>query len=624
MNIRKYWSTFLLLLIFSTCASAQAWVARHGLSAADYQAEFNKWTGQGYRPVQLSASNNRFSVIFEKQANSPAWEARHGLSAADYQAEFNKWTKQGYRPVRVSGYNSGNQARFAALFEKRANSPAWEARHNLSAADYQTEFTKWTKQGYKPTDVSTYTIGGQDFYTVIFDKIANAPAWEARHGLSATAYQTEFNKWVGQGYRLTMVSANGSGRYAAVWEKTGTAAWQARHALSQQQHQDEFDRLYYQGYRPVWVTGTTINGKDSYAAVWEAKETFKSADMKKVDDAVAKYMQKYNVPGLSFALTKDGRLVLAKTYGFADKESNEMVAPRHRFRIASVAKPITATAIMKLAEQNKLKMSDKMFGQGALLGTTYGTQPYKKDVDKITVEHLLTHTGGGWASDLGFDPMFNDTGLNHKDLISKTLNDVPLEKTPGKEYHYSNFGFCVLGRLVEKISGQTYQNYVKSQILAPSGINSMEIAGDTEADRKPNEVKYYGQNGENPYGMKVARMDSHGGWIATPVDLCRFLVRVDKFNTKPDILKTATLTTMFTGSAANGGYAKGWAINNVPNYWHNGSLPGEQAFAVRTSDGFTWSVLVNTRTGGSFGGDLDALMWDVKKSITSYPSFDLF
>jgi CubicO group peptidase (beta-lactamase class C family)/transposase len=624
MKIHKYLTIMLLALVFTGSASAQAWVARHGLSAADYQSEFNKWTAQGYRPVQLSGHSDRFSVIFEKQNNPPAWVARHGLSAQDYQTEFTKWTGQGYRPVRVSGYASGNQARYAAIFEKRASSPAWVARHGLSAADYQTEFTKWTGQGYKPGDISAYTVNGQDLYAVIFEKAANAPAWVARHGLSSSDYQTEFTKWTGQGYRPAIVSANGAGRYAAVWEKTGNTAWVARHGLSTQQYQDDFDRMFYQGYRPIWVNGATMSGKDSYAAVWEAKETFHGADMKKVDDAVAKFMNQYNVPGLSFAISKDGRLVLAKTYGFANKETSEMVAPRHRFRIASVSKPITATAIMKLFEENKLKMSDKVFGAGALLGTTYGAQPYKENVDKITVQHLLNHTGGGWAADLGFDPMFNNTNLNHTDLISKTLNDQALQKIPGAEYHYSNFGFCVLGRVVEKLSGQTYPNYVKNQILNPSGVTSMEIAGDTEAQRKPNEVKYYGQNGENPYGMKVARMDSHGGWIATPIDLCRFLVRVDKFSTKPDMLKPATLTSMFTGSSANANYAKGWSVNNSPNYWHGGSLPGEQAIAVRTSDGFTWAVTVNTRTGGNFGGDLDNLMWTVKNSITFYPSHDLF
>lgn len=623
MKIHKHLTIMLLVLVFSGSALAQAWVARHGLSAADYQTEFNKWTQQGYRPVQLSGHSDRFSVIFEKQINAPAWVARHGLSAADYQTEFNKWTQQGYRPVRISGYASGNQARYAALFEKRANTPAWVARHGLSTADYQTEFNKWTGQGYKPTDISAYTVGGQDLYAVIFEKIPNASAWVARHGLSSADYQTEFNKWTQQGYRPVIISANGAGRYAAVWEKTGNTAWVARHGLSSQQYQDDFDRMFYQGFRPIWVNGTTVGGKDSYAAVWDSKETFKAADMKKVDDAVAAFMNQYDVPGLSFAISKDGRLVLAKTYGFADKEVGERVAPRHRFRIASVSKPVTAVAIMKLFEADKLKMTDTVFGSGALLGTTYGTQPYKTNVDKITVQHLLNHTGGGWAGDLGFDPMFSNTNLNQADLISKTLNDVALEKTPGAEYHYSNFGFCVLGRVIEKLSGQTYQNYVKNQVLNPSGITSMEIAGDTEAQRKTNEVKYYGQNGENPYNMKVARMDAHGGWIATPIDLTRFLVRVDKFNTKPDILKATTLTSMFTGSSANSGYAKGWAVNSVPNYWHNGSLPGEQAIAVRTADGFTWAVLVNTRANG-IGGDLDNLMWTIKNSITFYPSHDLF
>lgn len=614
---------FVLHVVFFNALTAQSWVARHGLSAADYQTEFNKWTQQGYRPVNLSAYNGRFSVIFEKQNNAPAWVARHGLSAADYQTEFNKWVQQGYRPTRVCGYTDGGQARYAALFEKRANSPAWTARHGLSAADYQTEFNKWTQQGYRPTDISTYTVNGQDLYTVIFDKIANGPAWEARHGLSAADYQTEFNKWVGQGYRLTMVTANSNGRYAAVWEKTGNTSWQARHGLSSQQYQDEFDRLFYQGYRPVWVSGANINGNDSYAAIWDAKDTYLQTDMQKVDAAITKFMKDYNVPGLSFAIAKDGHLVLVKTYGYANKETGEAVAPRHRFRIASVTKPITATAIMKLYEQNKLKMTDKVFGSGALLGTTYGTQPYKKDVDKITVQNFLNHNCGGWAADLGFDPMFNYTNLNKADLISKVLDDQPLQKTPGTEYHYSNFGFCVLGRVIEKLSGQNYDSYVKSQILAPAGISNMEIGGDTEADRKANEVKYYGQGGENPYNMKISRMDAHGAWIATPMDLVRFLVRVDDFTTKPDILQPATLGLMYTPSTTNAGYAKGWAVNKVPNYWHNGSLPGEQALMVRTNDGFCWSVLVNTRTG-NIGGDMDALMWTIKNSIGYWPSIDLF
>ena len=128
-------------------------------------------------------------------------------------------------------------------FNTFASAQAWVMRHGLSAAEYQAEFEKWTAQGYKVTDPSSSTVNGRDLYAVIFGKIANSPEWVARHDMSSADYQTEFEKWTGQGFRPVLVSANDSGRYAAVWEKTDKTAWQARHGLSGQQYQDEFDRL---------------------------------------------------------------------------------------------------------------------------------------------------------------------------------------------------------------------------------------------------------------------------------------------------------------------------------------------------------------------------------------------
>jgi hypothetical protein len=125
--------------------------------------------------------------------------------------------------------------------------------------------------------------------------------------------------------------------------------------------------------------------------------------------------------------------------------------------------------------------------------------------------------------------------------------------------------------------------------------------------------------------MKVARMDAHGGWIAKPIDLVRLSVRVDGLNPKPDILSASAIATMYQGSSVNSGYAKGWSVNKSNNHWHGGSLPGEQALMVNTNDGFSWAVLVNTRSKKSgFGGDLDKLMWQIKSKVTNWPSFDLF
>ncbi len=125
--------------------------------------------------------------------------------------------------------------------------------------------------------------------------------------------------------------------------------------------------------------------------------------------------------------------------------------------------------------------------------------------------------------------------------------------------------------------------------------------------------------------MKVHRMDSHGGWIATPIDLLRFLVRVDGFNKKPPLLSAATIKTMFTPPSVHPSYAKGWSITGQ-NYWHNGSLPGENSVMVRAGTGLEWAVVVNTRSQKTaFGNDLDQLMWNVTGKVTTWPAgLDLF
>ena len=121
-------------------------------------------------------------------------------------------------------------------------------------------------------------------------------------------------------------------------------------------------------------------------------------------------------------------------------------------------------------------------------------------------------------------------------------------------------------------------------------------------------------------------MDAHGGWIATPIDLVRFLNRVDRFNTVPDFLSNASIDEMTEATAQSGnGYAKGWSVNASNNYWHNGALPGTIGLMVRTNDGFCWSILINTRPDNDkFAGKLDKLMWDIRGAISDWPAHNLF
>lgn len=419
---------------------------------------------------------------------------------------------------------------------------------------------------------------------------------------------------------------------------------------------------------PPFLTTTTFPSvfADSFT------RGFKQKDLTTIDRIVDSFMRQYKVPGMSIAITHRGRLVYAKGFGFVRKltrlerwkrflteqgipEGLE-VNPWHLFRIASVSKPITAVAIMMLVEQGRLMLADRVFGNGALLDNDFGFGNLPPDyqntqrLSQITVQHLLEHTSGGWPND-GADPMFIKPEIDQSQLITWVLENRGLNRDPGSVHSYSNFGFCLLGRIIEKVTGQTYSDYVKDNVLKRCGIRNMHIAGNSLSDRRSDEVIYYGQpysvmikaggvpfsikQTDNPYSFNVARMDSHGGWLASPVDLVRFAVHVDGFPTKPDILNSNSIKTMTektTAREVGGGtsnYAKGWSVYIDPdenNWFHFGNLPGTLSLLVRGGNGFCWSALANTYSWtGYMKTDLDEqVMWKIINTVSKWPDHDLF
>jgi Bacterial tandem repeat domain 1 len=235
------------------------WVARHGMTSDQYQQEFDKFTGQGMRLVLVDGYEAdgvvHYAAIWNK-ASSPPWEARDGLSSAQYQAEFDKLVGQGFRLVWVNGYTAGGQDRYAAIWEK-SGGVEWVARHGLTAAQYQAEFDKHVADGFRLLVVSGYAVGNEARYAAIWAKTGGAP-WVARHGLTAAQYQAEFDKHVGEGFHLTLVNGYRVGNqtlYAAIWDKSPSPAWVARHGMTSDGYQQEFNTFTGQGYRLIDVSG---------------------------------------------------------------------------------------------------------------------------------------------------------------------------------------------------------------------------------------------------------------------------------------------------------------------------------------------------------------------------------
>ena len=336
-------------------------------------------------------------------------------------------------------------------------------------------------------------------------------------------------------------------------------------------------------------------------------------------------MSTYNVPGASLAISKHGKLVYRKSYGVADQGTGEKVTNESRFRLASVSKTFTGAAILKLVQEGKFSLDAKVFGAGAVLGTEYGTAPYSANLGNISVRHLLQNVSGSWGATTGGDVIDQNTAFTNTQFFTWLLSTRPNPQAPGTVYNYSNVNFCILGRIIEKASGKSYTNYIREDLLAPTGITSVDMSGKTIADRKPGEVKYHGQGNDAAYVYNIAfpRRDADGGLMSTATDLLKFVLAIDGFDTRPDILNTTSITALTTGSSVLPSYGLGTGIWAAENVWYNyGSLPGTRTGFMRRNNGMSAVLLLNSRVDPVAGENAFVTgMQDVLLDVVKNPSY---
>jgi N-acyl-D-amino-acid deacylase len=372
--------------------------------------------------------------------------------------------------------------------------------------------------------------------------------------------------------------------------------------------------------------------------------------LRSFDHTVARILELTGAPGAALAVARDGRLVLAKGYGYADIMTREPVSPTSRFRIASVSKPVTAAATMKLVEEGRLSLDDRVVE--VLDFETSGADSLDPRIRDITVGDLLYHSGGWDRERSGFDPPFA------ADRIAIALGEAPpadasqmvefvlrqeLDFEPGSRQVYSNIGYAVLGRVIEAVTGDSYERYVQRAVLEPAGVRTAVLARSFREQRVPNEVTYHDDRvflsmfpGRGmvpaPYGaFAIETMDAHGGWIASAPDLLRFITHVDQDPTVPDVLERETIESMISPHASASTdslfYARGWEILRQRDgvvWYHRGDLPGTTALLVcagRTQ----FALLMNGNAGSRENADrLLPMLLDAARNVEEWPDSDLF
>jgi CubicO group peptidase (beta-lactamase class C family) len=656
--------------------------AYHGVTAAQHQANFDKWSAQGYRMISLSVygdpGNALYAAVWVQRAG-PAWVAIHGVDAVDYQGFFTKWSNAGYFPVLVSATGAINHAVFASVFE-RGNPGPWFGRHGMTPADFAAANGSAVNNGQMIRSFSIYGTSSDRRYAAIWHPNPGYVKSHVHPADTASAYQTNFNAETQlpgvylNAYRPAYVALSRDAAYCSVFKDDFVGPWVARHGLSGSDYQSFFNQQVADGYYPIVVQGGGTTAAPIYAAIF-AKHDIPDARqwaitgaplaaLAPVDQAVRIFMEANGVRAAQVAIAKNGAIKASRGYTWAEP-AYRVTQPTDRFLLASCSKMFCAAAIQSLYNSSKLQpptltvkpngnekpvvgntvtgnktgatavvsavngdtltlvsvlntfttadtaatMSNSG-GTVAVLAYTPGTKVYPllgfshpadPRSDTITVQQLLDHQGGyndgrNPKYPAALDPTYSmrqiGQAIGHvvasKLDVARYMYGQPLQFPPGTDSAYSNYGYLLLGAVVEKVTGMSYHAYLAQAVLQPAGISEVEVFPTRAAGRTAHQAIAEDQD-QKSFGLGL-----------DPLDLASTLLIPNVYGGDGEINEigdpndgtaaSAEAMAQFIHTHAvwgNGGRAPGDA--------RAGSTPGASTWAESRWDGVDWAYTINTR-----------------------------
>jgi len=526
----------LMTLLSSPGFAGTPYMTKHGMTESRYQTETETQNQNGYRLVHLDGydvgGTAYYAAIWEEDTGREL-VARHRMTSAQYQTEYNQQSKDGYRLVHLDGYGVGDTAYYAAIWEKKSG-PKLVVRHRLTRAKFQTENDKQTKKGYRLISVEGYGVKSTANFAAIWEKRSGArPSTRIR--LTPRQYRTEFDKRVKDGYRLAYVSAYNVGSkdyYAAIWQKAGGPPWIARHKMTADFFESEFTQHYQEGYRLKSISGNLVGHSDRYTAIWEAQPDALTGqfctngycfDIEHFANNVEAAIKTYkNDSVVKFALeARRGVTVATREYG-PKRTSTTMPAVEFtvnaRFNSASVGKSVTAVALLQLLDASNVSIDADI---SDYLPPSW-TIPESSAM--VTFAEVLNHSSGYRDENAMVDGNTGYQYVHVKALVQNGIHEADKsacaigDMMPDGTKCYQHANYALARELVASLDGFSqwsgdpgpkssarFITYVNEQVFAPLGIYNVQFKADTYAP-----TLFY------PYPAGSSQGTTYGDWTLKP------------------------------------------------------------------------------------------------------------
>jgi CubicO group peptidase (beta-lactamase class C family) len=353
---------------------------------------------------------------------------------------------------------------------------------------------------------------------------------------------------------------------------------------------EEVEKLVSQGVEvgarsPMGITAAQIAKVRGYDEVSEFLVSKGAAppqpfDAREVVSAILEESASTDAPGVAVLVARDGEVIMKGAYGMADLANDVEVTPKTKFRIGSVTKQFAAVAILKLQEDGKLSVKDKLskfvpdFPRG----------------DEITIHHLLTHTSGIKSFTSKLDFMSKVTApASTKEMID-SFKDEPFDFDPGSKMAYNNSGYFLLGVIVEKVSGKSFDEYLREIFFEPLEMHDTGIHTSTAVlKNEATGYSYAGGKTSKALNWDMSRAGAAGAMYSTVEDLMRWSEGVfcGKVLSEESLKAAFTPLKLDSGEPPMMNYGYGWIMGEyrgLKTISHGGGLHGWSAFLVRYPD----------------------------------------
>lgn len=645
----------------------------------------------GFRPISIDAetvpvnspilANERARTLFATvwaRKPGPAWALAGPVAGSEFAVELARWRSKGYRPYAVV---AAAPSSFAALLVKDGLNAY--VRFDLDPEGFQAACDSARKERSKCEWIEAYGDPGRPRFAAVFARDTDATPWNYSLGDDTASLRAKREIFARVWVRPAHVATMPGGRFATVWEENSAGA------------QELYPELDAAGISaacgPVEsrsaVGGSAESGRDEAPRpvsirIWPGSpgkyalsEAERDAPLRRewtvngpeapgleaFDAYMRNLMRARGVRAGTLAIAREGRLVFAHGYTWAEP-GYPLTRPNSLFRAASCSKPLTSILVHKMLREGEGRDEAPSLKE-KILSLLHGGKetpdaPADPRFGDITVDELLTHSAGWIRSRNHPDPVFNDyppgsdirkrLPADRAGFLSYMLRQ-PLQFAPGSRSVYDNFGYFLLGRMLESLpmgTGRTYRDIAGDLLFKPLGLSRPRFGGSRMEERAPDEVLYHTDipylqanpaAGGAPwvaggYGdFEVGNMDAAGAWLLSAPDYAKVLAAFDLDAGNPILGPQATATMW--GPSPFGEALRGWFALKIPSgkkdtaiaKWHNGLFPGTSTLVFYHPEKWSFVMFLNRDLspqpdGPHEGRDLAGLA----ARIESWPQGDLF